>query len=71
MMKTQLDSNGGTSCNICGKFIAHPKNVKRHMLTHTGEKPFSCHLCSYQATQQNTLKRHLFLIHYQRNTNTQ
>ena len=27
-------------CNICGKYMVHPANLKNHYLIHTGEKPY-------------------------------
>ena len=33
----------GVECKVCGKIFA--KDLKRHMLTHTGERPFQCSYC--------------------------
>ena len=35
-------------------------NLKGHMLTHNGEKPYSCNECSYKCTQAVALKKHKF-----------
>ena len=30
-------------CEVCGKYFA--RDLKRHMMTHTGERPFQCSYC--------------------------
>ena len=30
------------ACPVCGKRLASKQNVKEHLYTHTGEKPFQC-----------------------------
>lgn len=32
-------------CSQCSFASKNKKDLRRHMLTHTNEKPFSCHLC--------------------------
>ncbi|VDN94424.1 unnamed protein product [Brugia pahangi] len=43
-------------CNVCQKEIA---NMKVHMITHTGEKPYSCSICKKNFTQFIDMKRHM------------
>ncbi|XP_050687079.1 broad-complex core protein isoforms 1/2/3/4/5-like isoform X7 [Eriocheir sinensis] len=43
-------------CPYSSHFIT---NFKRHVYTHTGEKPFPCPHCSYRSTSNNHLKRHM------------
>ncbi|VIO99527.1 Uncharacterized protein BM_BM17840 [Brugia malayi] len=43
-------------CNVCQKEVFG--NMKMHMLTHTGEKPYSCSMCKKNFTQFGNMKMH-------------
>ncbi|KAG0701728.1 RE1-silencing transcription factor [Chionoecetes opilio] len=43
-------------CPYTSHFIT---NYKRHVYTHTGEKPFACPHCTYRSNSNNHLKRHM------------
>lgn len=45
-------------CPLCKKLISKPY-MKLHMHTHTGEKPFACHLCDKHFAHRSTLNVHI------------
>ncbi|XP_066276473.1 oocyte zinc finger protein XlCOF7.1-like isoform X2 [Branchiostoma lanceolatum] len=46
-------------CPHCAYTTVHATTMKRHMFTHTGEKPFACSLCSYTTSRKYSLDHHM------------
>ncbi|KAL4659657.1 zinc finger protein 711-like [Arapaima gigas] len=46
-------------CVECAKGFRHPSELKKHMRTHTGEKPYQCPHCEFRCADQSNLKTHI------------
>ncbi|KAG7402700.1 Regulatory protein ADR1 [Fusarium oxysporum f. sp. rapae] len=52
------DADGKSPCPHCTKTYLHAKHLKRHLLRHTGDRPYMCVLCRDTFTRSDILKRH-------------
>ncbi|PSN31443.1 hypothetical protein C0J52_19050, partial [Blattella germanica] len=52
ILKSQTPS---FQCEICNKSFTQNRSLKKHMITHTYERPFQCETCNKSFTQKNIL----------------
>ncbi|XP_064078517.1 zinc finger protein 219-like [Macrobrachium nipponense] len=50
-------------CQWCGRNFDRISNLKRHVLLHSGIKPFKCLYCNYRATQKANVVQHVASRH--------
>ena len=61
--RPQRRASNPLNCPVCGRVVLFRSEFEKHMRTHTGEKPFMCHLCSYRSAQRSNLNVHLKSVH--------
>lgn len=62
-----------TECELCRKTFGGPNrrsHLQRHMMIHTGEKPYACPHCSHKTSRSENLRLHLRLKHPELFVNT-
>ena len=48
---------------MCPKITKRKDYMQKHILTHTGERPYCCRLCNYACAQKSNLQKHMKTIH--------
>ncbi|XP_023015344.1 zinc finger X-chromosomal protein [Leptinotarsa decemlineata] len=51
-------------CSFCHKKFGWPTDLKRHIMIHTGERPFKCNHCNSSFTRNFLLLKHQRKIHF-------
>ncbi|XP_050722783.1 protein bric-a-brac 2-like isoform X7 [Eriocheir sinensis] len=51
------------TCSFCHKTFDHKNNFRKHVRTHTGEKPYMCSYCAYCSGRSDLLRLHLLKRH--------
>ncbi|KAK8396819.1 hypothetical protein O3P69_005055 [Scylla paramamosain] len=57
-----VEGENGTKmycCGICQKQLSSNSSLDRHMLVHSGERPFRCHICGTHFTTNGNMHRHI------------
>ena len=50
-------------CEECSEAFKNKSSLDRHMMTHTGEKPFACPQCDYRSAEKGNMTKHVKRVH--------
>ncbi|XP_062539492.1 ras-responsive element-binding protein 1 isoform X2 [Armigeres subalbatus] len=53
------NGEGQFVCKVCSKVLSSASSLDRHVLVHTGERPFNCKYCNLTFTTNGNMHRHM------------
>jgi len=56
--KKEVQENTVKKCDLCEYMAKSASDLKKHMRSRAGEKPYSCPLCNYSCSSPSKLRRH-------------
>ncbi|GIY04841.1 hypothetical protein CDAR_532311 [Caerostris darwini] len=59
LKSSKNSTDKGKMCDVCKEELSSLYGLKRHMVIHTGEKPFVCNTCKRAFSRSSNLKRHM------------
>jgi Zinc finger, C2H2 type len=59
----KLSPKSNPICPVCHKRLSHNSSLRNHQRTHTGDRPFICHICSIGFKERYHLKKHTLYKH--------
>ena len=59
IMPKRRKFDNGKVCLICLREFSRSSHLRDHMYSHTGERPYKCHICDYSTTFKSGLNKHL------------
>ncbi|KAG0723556.1 Zinc finger protein Helios [Chionoecetes opilio] len=60
------EGSASRACSVCGHSfsgITWKQKLERHLLVHTGQKPFPCPYCPHRTNRKDALKGHVAALH--------
>jgi hypothetical protein len=58
-VRDSSDDSTSFTCRICSKVLSSASSLDRHVLVHTGERPFTCKYCHLTFTTNGNMHRHM------------
>lgn len=58
-LKSNCNNGKSFKCQICNRDFTQKGNLKTHLMTHSGERPYECQTCGKNFTQKGNLDTHV------------